>query len=270
MDDFSAESENQQDNEASASNTRKRDRKPTLTPDERHERKIPRDRGYRKGKKEEGRVLEERIVALEEMNKEQQSDIDFLKEELSKITARADELARKLNDESENLKEVKMAKENLESDQMRQLQQKILNQEHRVENLDIPWDDLDRNKILEGFTENSDPLRSKTPGMVQGVCFITLIDIRLLHWLKSTKWQEKTNTLEEIKYMEEGIADLELAGLNIPWLKKMVAKDRDNLDMKEEIENTKAELKRLEEMQSKNAKDRKSLRQRFIREVFSK
>ncbi|XVF71168.1 hypothetical protein PTKIN_Ptkin12aG0014600 [Pterospermum kingtungense] len=174
--------------------------------------------------KEEGRVLEERIEALEEIN------------------AGADELEGKLRDESEKLKKVKMAKERLESETQR-LQEKFSNQEHRVENLHITWDDPNRNKILEGFTENSDPLWSKTPEnsttiqeiFSQYPIIASGFQVRHLatkNGFKNTLAEvckmaiQKQLTLEQIKYKEEGIADLELAGVNIPWLKTLVAKGR--------------------------------------------
>ncbi|XVF71169.1 hypothetical protein PTKIN_Ptkin12aG0014700 [Pterospermum kingtungense] len=50
---------------------------------------------------------------------------------------------------------------------------------------------------------------------------------------KMTK--EEQHTLEEIKDMEDGIADLELAGLNIAWLKTLVARGREMFELKEKV-----------------------------------
>ncbi|XVF71187.1 hypothetical protein PTKIN_Ptkin12aG0016200 [Pterospermum kingtungense] len=75
--------------------------------------------------------------------------------------------------------------------------------------------------------------------------------------------KEEQHTPEEIKDMEDGIADLVHAGLDIPWLKTLVAERREDVELKEEIKNKKAELKLLEERQSKCTEERKSKRQRY-------
>ncbi|XVF71184.1 hypothetical protein PTKIN_Ptkin12aG0016000 [Pterospermum kingtungense] len=304
MDDFGAEGENQQDNEASASNRRKRGR-PKLNPEDRHANKIQGCRDYRIRKKEEGGALKERVEALEEEKKEKQSNIDSLQEELSKSKALADGLGGQLTDVSTKLKEAIVAYERLES-KMQVLQQKFLNQVHCEENLDIPRDDPDRNKILEGFTENSDPLWSKTPGPLSGEGtsigqspLVETVNVEGFMVLKensaiiqnifsrypnlasdfkvrrlATKSffihtlaevldmaKEEEPTLGEIKDMEEAIADWELAGLNIPSLRTLVAKRREEVEVKEEIKNTEAELKK---KRSNIAEDCKAMRRRFF------
>ncbi|XP_021274960.1 MATH domain and coiled-coil domain-containing protein At3g58270-like [Herrania umbratica] len=66
----------------------------------------------------------------------------------------------------------------------------------------------------------------------------------------ATMEREKCN-LEDVKLMENGIKDLEFAGLDIPWLKDLVAESREKVEVKEEIKSTKAKLKLLEERESK-------------------
>ncbi|XVF71176.1 hypothetical protein PTKIN_Ptkin12aG0015300 [Pterospermum kingtungense] len=256
------ESENQQDNEAEASNTRKRGRKQTLTLEERHERKKQRDRDYRKGLKEERRVLKEQIEALQKEKKENHSEINSLKEELLKIIARADESVKELSDVSKKLKEVIMAKERLESE-MQQLQEKILNQEH-LENCDFNDIPMDYDYLygfsmgdntLNNFSHRQHPEPSKGKGAevvnVEGFTVlkenaIVIQDIlsqypkiasalkihhpESINGLMNTLAEvykiarEEKHTLEEIKRMEKGIQDLEFAGFKVSWLKTMVAK----------------------------------------------
>ncbi|XVF71181.1 hypothetical protein PTKIN_Ptkin12aG0015800 [Pterospermum kingtungense] len=236
------------------------------------------------------------------------------------MDAQAGKLGRKVSDESGKLKMVKMVQKALEP-RMQELEKEFLSQddqEHCVENLHITSDDPNRNKILEGFTENSDKLWSKTPGIMEGSLsgegtstglspFVEIVNAGGFRVLKenspiiqeifsqcpniasgfqvrrlATKngfintlaevykmAKQEQHTLEEIKDMEDGIADLELAGLNIPWLKTLVAKCREEVEVNEKIKKKEVELKLLKEMQSKIAEDSKPIRQRIAQELFS-
>ncbi|XVF71186.1 hypothetical protein PTKIN_Ptkin12aG0016100 [Pterospermum kingtungense] len=260
MDDFGAESENQQDDEASASNTRKRGRKPTLTPKEKKERKNQRDKDYREGKKQKMINQEKQIEALEKDKKEKQSENNSLKEKLSKETVREDELARALSDVSEQLKEVKKKYESQEA-KMPELQKKILDLEYELGNCEfvIPMDykylnSLDDN-MPNNFGHGQCPESSKGKGAevvnVEGFTVLKenaivipeilsqypkIASALKVHHPASVNGlmntlaevykmaREQKHTPEEIKCMEKGIQDLEFAGFKVSWLKTMVVK----------------------------------------------
>ncbi|KAK6259435.1 hypothetical protein SCA6_013909, partial [Theobroma cacao] len=74
---------------------------------------------------------------------------------------------------------------------------------------------------------------------------------------------EKCN-LEEIEQMEDAIKDLELAGLNISWLKNLVAECREEVEEKEKIKNMEAEVKNLKERQAKRTEERELSKRRRV------
>ncbi|XVE72370.1 hypothetical protein DITRI_Ditri11bG0034000 [Diplodiscus trichospermus] len=69
--------------------------------------------------------------------------------------------------------------------------------------------------------------------------------------------RKKEHTLEDIKYMDKGIEDLELAGLKVPELKALVGKHREEVEDKEgqaKAVRGKGKTKRVEGHNSKRQK----------------
>ncbi|XVF71166.1 hypothetical protein PTKIN_Ptkin12aG0014500 [Pterospermum kingtungense] len=303
------ECENQQYSEADASNTRKRrGRKRTLTHEERHERSKQRNRDYRKDKKEERIKLQKLVEALEKENELLKEDLsnsnapqDELRGQLSDVSEKLEEakmVQKALEPGVGQLQQVILNQD----DQKHRVGDLLITWDDVNETwgcfrkiLDSMCREITGSLSGEGTSSGLSPfvelvnvegfrvpkeycaviqeIFSRCPNIASGFQvrhpttkngFInTLAEV-----YKMAK--EEQHTLEEIKDMEDGIADLELAGLNIAWLKRLVAKVRDSVEIKAEIENTKAELKLLKEMQSKIAEERKSLGQRYIQEFFSK